>query len=182
MEKLEAEVELVKQEYTDAEVLEYLKETLGEAYEEAQEYDSEEGLIARGYTELAYPRVESRHTCQDNIIVDCRGLGALDHVTLANGAVTVTPICIEVDTTDMDFLHAGRPYISSDSIHTLTLHYTDGTDYPIWGEGVDNTLFALNTEKEPKGDDVLGVYMFNRIIDVENVVSVTINGCEFPTD
>lgn len=182
MAELEAEVELVKEEYTEAEVLEYLKEKLGDAYQEALEYDSEEGLIASGYTELAYPKVESRHTCQDNIIVDCRGLGALDYVTLANGAVTVTPICIEVDTTDMDFLHAGRPYISSDSIDTLTLHYTDGTDYPIWGEGLDNTLFALNTEKEPKGDSVLGVYMFNRIIDVEKVAAVTINGYEFPTD
>lgn len=182
MKKLEAEVELVKAEYTEAEILEYLKEKLGDAYEEALEYDSEEGLIAMGYNEIAYPRVENRYTCQDKIIVDCRGLGALDHVTLANEGVIVTPICIQVDTTDMDFLHAGRPYISSDSIDTLTLHYTDGTDYPIWGEGLDNTLFALNAEKEPNGDHVLGVYMFNRIIDVENVVSVTINDHEFPID
>lgn len=182
MKRLEAEVELVKAEYTEAEILEYLKEKLGDAYEEALEYDSEEGLIAMGYNEIAYPRVENRYTCQDKIIVDCRGLGALDHVTLANEGVIVTPICIQVDTTDMDFLHAGRPYISSDSIDTLTLHYTDGTDYPIWGEGLDNTLFALNAEKEPNGDHVLGVYMFNRIIDVENVVSVTINDHEFPID
>lgn len=182
MKKLEAEAELVKAEYTEAEILEYLKEKLGDAYEEALEYDSEEGLIAMGYNEIAYPRVENRYTCQDKIIVDCRGMDALDHVTLVEGAVTVTPICIQVDTTDMDFLHEGRPYISADSIDILTLHYADGTEYPIWSDGLDNTLFALCAEKEPHGDDVLGVYMFNRIIDVDKITSVTINGYEFFID
>ena len=182
MVKLEEEAKRLREEYSEEEILEYMKGELGESYEEALEYGSRELLIEQGYNQLAYPRVENRYTCQDNIIVDCRGLGTLDQVTLAQGAVTVTPICIQVDTTDMDFLHAGRPYISSDSIHTLTLHYADGTEYPIWADGLDNTLFALNAEKEPKGDLVLGVYMFNRIIDVEKVSAVTINDHEFPID
>lgn len=180
--ELEKEVKVLRDAYTEEEILEYVKEKLGEAYQEALEYDSEEELIAMGYNELAYPEVDKRYTCQEKIIVDCRGLGALEHVTLANGAVIITPICIQVDTTDMDFLHVGRPYISSDSIDTLTLNYTDGSEYTIWADGVDNTLFALNTEKEPKGDSVLGVYMFNRIIDVEKIDTVTINEWEFPVD
>ena len=94
--------------------------------------------------------------------------GGLADTTLAEGAVTLSPIGIRIDETALG--------LSEDSdIDRLILHYADGSDYTVEDDGafISNRTYALI-------DQGISVYTFNRIVDTETVVSVTIDDVQYP--
>lgn len=92
----------------------------------------------------------------------------LADVTLAEGAVTLSPIGIRIDETAL-----GLPQDSD--IDRLILHYADGSDYTVEDDEafVSNRTYALI-------DQGTSVYTFNRIVDTQAVVSVTIDDGQYP--
>lgn len=94
--------------------------------------------------------------------------GGLADVTLAEGAVTLSPIGIRIDGTALS--------LPEDSdIDRLILHYADGSDYTVEDDEafVSNHTYALI-------DQGTSVYTFNRIVDTQTVVSVTIDDIQYP--
>lgn len=94
--------------------------------------------------------------------------GGLADVTLAEGAVTLSPIGIRIDETAL-----GLPQDSD--IDRLILHYADGSDYTVEDDEafVSNRTYALI-------DQGTSVYTFNRIVDTQAVISVTIDDVQYP--
>lgn len=111
----------------------------------------------------------------------------LNHVTAGAGSILVTPICIQIDVTNLTFLHEetdGEVYIHADNVDSVTIRYEDGERYPVKGESVDNTVFGIINSASNGEKDICNqlTYMFNRIIDVEKVTAVVVNGVELLVD
>lgn len=183
----------VRQEFTPEEAKAKVKDFLGEA-----QYAESTGGTPKGYTreqweeECAYSIIASQryHAQYDDvgeaITIPLEG-EPLSHVTAGKQSVIVTPISIQIDVTDLDFLHTdreGNPYISADNVDSVAIRYQDGSEYLIHGDYVENQVFGIiSSASEGKSDtDHLLTFMFNRIIDVEKVAAVIINGMELPIE
>lgn len=107
--------------------------------------------------------------CPDKIVISVSQEESLKNITLDEGRVLISPISLRIDMT-------GKDIRGGDLIETLTIQYNDGTEYPVWGPNLANTVFALGS------DNTMDMtYMFNRVIDVDKVAAVVINGVEFMT-
>lgn len=193
----------LRQEISEEEAYEFQKQYYGTEWEWFEANRTKEEIIDAGYEVLAYERLDEAVTCPDKITVYCPEESAMDHVTLGNGSVTISPITFMIDITDLEYLHTnsvGDKRIHAENVQTVTICYSDGTEYIVRGEGVDNTLFGKIDLSEgaelvevPMSDggymtEVVNghysilTYMFNRIIDVDKVESVIVNGVELPVD
>lgn len=177
--------EEIRQEFTGAEAVEAVKEKMGAArFAESAGDRTEEELAEYAYTVLTHEKYEEQTKKGERITVSFTEDSKLSNVTMAEGAVTVTPICIQVDVTNLDFLHVNKVRVHADNVDSVRIRYTDGTEYVVSEDYVMNYLFAHNTSATDGEEDTSNqlTYMFNRIIDVDAVESVIINGVELPVD
>ncbi len=208
--------EQVKADYTSEEAIAKAKEILGEAEFDAvvkdSTYDTAEDIAYSCLRDVLYVELYGKtasYESPDKILFDCSQSSELNHVTLADGAVTISPISFVIDIIDLEYLHKnhyGDTSIEGSNVEEVVICFTDGTEYLVKGENVDNTLFALNDS--PNGSEIIesfvpaeesstgegywiGEYkypqsrlnlMLNRVIDVEKIASVRVNGTELPLD
>lgn len=101
----------------------------------------------------------------------------LRHVTVANGTVTVSPIGMKLKSAEA----LGLEHI--DFVEEVRIRFADGMEYvmmaDIEGKGYDlqNWAYACGVD----GRDGM-TYTFNRIVDVDNITCVVINGVEYFVD
>ncbi len=126
--------------------------------------------------------VEARSTSPDKIVFDCSQNSGIENIAIRNSGVILSPISLRADVRDMDFLGDGD---RTDAIDEIIISFADGTDYLVEGDNADgnsveNRLFAVWSPVEVKenADNVILTIMFNRVIDLEQVISVRINGTE----
>lgn len=179
--------EEIKQEYTLEEaVAAYINEHGQEEYDRVSAESTEEQMADYCYAVLWTRRLEELYMCPEVITISPDRESTLNYVTMADAAVTVSPISLLLDATNLEFLHTdiyGQIGVSGDNARSVTIHYSDGTKYEVIGEGLQNTVFVVNhpKDKEEMNYPLLTI-MFNRIIDVDKVTSVIINGVELPVD
>ena len=182
--------EQIKQEYTLEEaVTAYIDEHGQEEYDRVKAESTQEQMMDYCYAVLWIRRLEELYMCPEKIIVKPDVQNTLNHITLADGAVLVSPISLLLDATNLEFLHTdiyGQKGTSGDNVRSVTICYSDGTEYEVMGEGLNNTVFVVNHPKDLEDknavDYPLLTIMFNRIIDVDKVTSVIINGVELAVD
>lgn len=203
-------LEQVKQEYTPEEaVAAYIAEHGQDTYDELAKTETPERLLEQCYGVIWVKRLEELYSCPEKIVITPDPESSLRCVTLAEGAVTVTPMALQVDVETLDFLHTdiyGNQRVDADNIRTLTIRYNDATEYPVFGENLNNTAFVLtkypednvqtevfvSPEEDPLGEGYVSVensknlsvmtLMFNRLIHIDRVASVVINGTELSLD
>lgn len=92
--------------------------------------------------------------------------GGMAGATMADGAVRLSPIGIWIDSKALGLRHA-------DDIDSIVLRYGDGSEYVFKDEEgfVDNSAYALI-----RSATGAVTYLHNRIVDIEAVRSVSING------
>lgn len=179
--------EEIKQEYTLEEaVAAYINEHGQEEYDRVSAESTEEQMADYCYAVLWTRRLEELYMCPEVITISPDRESTLNYVTMADAAVTVSPISLLLDATNLESLHTdiyGQIGVSGDNVRSVTIHYSDGTKYEVIGEGLQNTVFVVNhpKDKEEMNYPLLTI-MFNRIIDVDKVTSVIINGVELPVD
>ena len=190
MEEVDAQV---RREFTPEQAKAKMREALGEAQYAAsiggkpESYTQEQWEAESAYAYLASKRYHAEYdNVGENITIPMEG-EKLNHVTAGKGSVVVTPISIQIDITDLDFLHTdkeGNPYIHADNIKSVTIRYTDGSAYLVSGGYVENRVFGIiGSASEGKLDTSnLLTEMFNRMIDVEKIAAVIINDVELPVD
>lgn len=179
--------EQIKQEYPLEEAIAaYIEEHGQEEYDRVKAESTEEQMADYCYAVLWTRRLEELYVCPEKIIVKPDAESTLNHVTMADASVTVSPISLLLDATNLEFLHTdiyGQYGPSGDNARTITVCYSDGTEYEVMGEAVQNTVFVVNHPKNKEDINYpLLTIMFNRIIDVDKVTSVIINGVELPVD
>lgn len=177
--------EEIRQELTGEEAVEAVREKMGAAWFAASTAGiSPDGLADYAYSVLTHERYRAQTETGEKITVSFAEKSVLDNVTMANGSVTVTPIGIQVDVTDMDFLHINKDRIHADNVDSVVIRYTDGTEYVVADGYILNHVFAVVGSASEGEEDTsnLLTYMFNRIIDVNAVECVILNGTELPVD
>lgn len=162
MEELTAQV---KKNVTAEEAYQLVKNGLDEeSFALALETMTEEEIIAQGYVELACEEFNRLYECTDKITIDLNAQSELKHINLAEGAVTVSAIAMRVD----------GPMLGKKDVDSVRIRYTDGTEYVVCED------YTLNyTDASWNEDDVLTI-SFNRIIDVEKINAVILDGVEYP--
>lgn len=200
-------MEQIKRTVTPEEALLKLQQKLGdERYAEVKEMVTQAELEDTAYMELTGEEYGKIGECPDKIVIDCSREQGMDHVTMAEGAVTISPICFQIDVEPLEFLHVnsyGDQRIHGENVDSVVIRYADGTQYIVHNDTVENTVFGLieypadnvrteqlveNEKGESFYDQVnskncsILTYMFNRIIDVDQIKSVVVNGVELPVD
>jgi hypothetical protein len=184
---LEEKIREIQQEITPEEAVQKLKEKIGSEYDTVAAELTEAELLEAAYFELAYEQVEARYTHTNTITIPCQSTGNMKHITLGDGSIVIAPFCIRIDITDLTFLHTnsrGEKHVTTDNVKSVLIRYTDGTEYVVEQDYTMNHLFAhaeATSRAEENSADLL-TYMFNRIIDVDAVECVIINGTELPVD
>lgn len=140
------------------------------------------------YTVLTHRRYRDQYKRGNaKLTVDCRAISALPNVTAENGSIVITPISLQIDVTDIPYLHEirdGSPYIHGDNVDAVIIRYRDGTEYVVDEGYQKNHAFALcasATDGEVDNYNLV-TYAFNRIIDVDAVAAIVINGREVSID
>lgn len=155
--------EQVKQEFSEDEVIEQLKQALGDEYEEVASAVSREEIVDSGYESLVNERLKGRFDCPEKITIPEKALGEMSNLTLADGNIRVSPIAICVDTREMRGYPDGH-------IERVKICFKDGTEYVVRDKNVANYMFAVGYTDE----DI--TLMFNRMIDVNEIASIVLDG------
>jgi len=95
----------------------------------------------------------------------------MKHITLAEGNIVVSPIGITVFGRDLGLMNM----TNETRVDELTIRYTDGTEYVVLGENVRNYAQGA-MEQKPDG---CVTFCLNRIVDVDAVASVVVEGMEY---
>ena len=184
---LEERIQQIRQEMTPEEALEKLKEKVGPEYDAVAAELTEAELLDAAYFELAHEQLEAQYTYANALTVACQSMEDMRHITLGGGSVIIAPFCVQIDINDLTFLHTnsrGEKHITTDNVKSVLIRYTDGTEYVVEQDYTMNHVFAhaeATARAEENGTDLL-TYMFNRIIDVDAVECVIINGQELTVD
>ena len=126
-------------------------------------------------------------TTENRLVIPLPENNPMPNIHAGNDGITVTPISMQIDVTDLTFLHEvqdGQVRVHADNVDTVVIRYKDGTEYMVEDGYILNYTFALcssATEWEEDNYNML-TYMFNRIIDIDEVAAVIINGTELPVD
>lgn len=104
----------------------------------------------------------------NDISLELPGDVGITGVELASGAIRLSPVSIQMDLASLG--------VDSDSIDSITLYYTDGSEYVVENEAdfVSNHTYALIDQ-----EGVTITYTFNRIVDTNSIASVEINGVTY---
>lgn len=101
----------------------------------------------------------------NDISLELPGDVGITGVELASGAIRLSPVSIQMDLASLG--------VDSDAIGSITLYYTDGSEYVVENEAdfVSNHTYAVSDQE---GGTL--TFTFNRIVDTDSLVSVEING------
>ena len=155
---------------------------------DGMEMDMETYRQDYAYTVLTRQQFQQQYQTSDNrLVIELPENDPMPAVHAGGGSVTVTPISMQIDVTDLDFLHEvrdGQVYVHGDNVDTVVIRYQDGTDYVVEDGYTLNYTFSLigSATRGEEDNYNMRTNMFNRIIDVDQVASVVINGTELPVD
>lgn len=182
MEALDARV---RKDYTPEEAVAKAIEKLGQA--QFRDYRGELDEVDSAYDYLRFRLYQAEYEQRGAGVTVPLADTALTHATAGDGSVVVTPLCIQVDVTNLTFLHRQEEdgvYISGDNVKTVALRFADGSSYQVQNDTTDNTIFAIISSASDGNLDTgnLLTLMFNRVIPVKEVTAVILNGTELKVD
>ena len=171
---------------------------------------TEEEIAQQCYSEIVACEVANRMEAEgtsEAIEIPLDQQQSLKGITVGDGAIRISPISLGLDITDLTFLHTdrhGNRNIDTGNVKSLVIRFKDGTEYTVFDGYILNYTFCVtdmpeenvateiivSPEEDPNGEGYayvenshgycLMTVMFNRIIDVDTVTSVLINGAELP--
>lgn len=109
--------------------------------------------------------------------------GGMKSLTMADGKIILSPIGLVFYD---EIITEGRSEHSNElDLDSLSIRYADGTEYLIY-EDTDTLTINYANQIGEQMDEVQKTwkwsYSLNRVVDIENVISVIINGTEFPVE
>lgn len=173
---------------------------------------TQEEIANQCYTEIVGCEVANRmdaESTSEALVIPLDQQQSLKGITAGDGAIRISPISLGLDITDLTFLHTdrhGNRNIDTGNVKSLVIRFKDGTEYTVFDGYILNYTFCVtdmpeenvateiivSPEEDPNGEGYAYVEnshgyclltcMFNRIIDVDTVTSVLINGTELSVD
>lgn len=183
--------ERIREELTPEEAVEQAKEMLGEAgfaaasgTPDGVEMTREEWDAEFAYSILRDAWYQEEYAQKGpSICIPMTG-ESLHHGTALNGAIVISPLSFQLDATGLgDTL----PNVVQDGmavVSRLTIFFADGTEYVVQDDQLSNTIFKLVDSATEGESDLYNRYtcMFNRIVDVDNVTAVLVDGTRIPVE
>ena len=183
--------ERIREELTPEEAVEQAKEMVGEAVFAAQsavpdgmDMTQEEWDAERAYTILRDVWYHEEYEQNGpSICIPMTG-ESLHHGTALNGAIVISPLSFQLDATGLNDV---LPNVVQDGmavVSRLTIFFADGSKYVVQDDQLNNTIFKLVDSATEGESDLYNQYtcMFNRIIDVDNVTAVLVDGTRISVD
>lgn len=159
-----------------------------ESLPDGMEIDMETYRQDYAYTVLTHQQFQKQYqTSQNRLVLPLPENDPMPGVQAGAGGIVVTPISMQIDVTDLTFLHksrTGETWVHADNVETTVIRFKDGTEYVVKDGYTLNYTFALVSSASQWEEDNYNMltYMFNRIIDVDEVSAVIINGTELPVE
>lgn len=183
-----------------------------EAFEQAFAGMTQDQIAEQCYTELVAQETAQRleqESGSEVISIPLKQEQKLEHITAGDGSIVLTPISMRIDITDLTFLHTdryGNHAVDCGNIDSIAVGFADGSDYTVTDGYVLNYAFdvtelpeenvatevIVSPEEDPNGEGYiyienshgycLDTIMFNRIIDIDEVSCIVINGTRLPVD
>lgn len=160
----------LKQEVSEEEAYEYVKQLTGEDFALVEAETSRESIIEQGYDAMAYERMgvlddqEEQSGAMDKIIIPAASSGEMSSITLGNGAITMSPVAMCIDMAKIE--NYPRSFVD-----VAKIQFADGTEYVVKDGYTLNYVFNVGSSG---GTD--STFMFNRIIDVKEVTAIIMDG------
>lgn len=154
----------LRQEIPEEEALAFQKEYVGDSWPWFEENRTREENIDSAYEAWAYQRLEEFAACPDKITIPAVSSGEMTNVTLGNGAVILSPVAIIVNIKEIE--NFPRSFVDLTKIV-----FADGTEYVVKDGYTLNYVFNVGN-----ADGSETTFMFNRVIDVNEVTSVIVDG------
>lgn len=154
----------LRQEISEEEALVYRKNSVGGDWPWFEENYTREENVDAAYRDMAYLRLEEAESCPDQIIIPETVQEEMSSITLGGGVVTLSPIAITIQEDQIENL--GHSFMG-----LMKVKFDDGTEYTVQDGYISNYVFNVSDDD---GSD--HTYMFNRIIDVDSVTSVVVDG------
>ena len=167
--ELEVIQEQLMREHTQEEALAFEKVYVSSNWNWFEANYTRDELIQKGYEAMVLMSEErmaldAQCVCPDSITIPDAALGEMSSITLAQGSITVSPITM--------YINAGKlPDYPRSFVDTAVICFTDGTQYVVKDKNTANYMFAVGSDGQK---DV--TFMFNRMIDVNEIQSVTLDG------
>lgn len=177
--KIEARI---RQEKSEEEVMDYMEhQYCGGDWPWFQENYTREELVEKGYKALAenteeyitfYQQYAASLVCPDKITLTKDTQQQMQHISAAGGKILVSPIAIYID----EF--AESPAELRAGFDRVVLEFAQGEPYVVQDDTVplDNSMFAVISKQKDL------TLMFNRLVDIQSVIKVILDGVEFPVD
>ena len=161
--------EQLMREVPEEEAIALKKVQLGEYWDWYLETFTREEIIESGYEDMMYGKIDEVYTdemltCPEKIVIPEAPQGEMTNITLGEGAVTLSPIAATIRKQEIENL--GESFMG-----LFKIRFADGSEYVVQDGYTENRVFAVTDSEETEL-----TYMFNRIIDVKEVVSVIVDG------
>lgn len=161
--------EQLMREVPEEEAIALKKEQLGEYWDWYLETFTREEIIESGYEDMMYEKIDEVYTdemltCPEKIVIPEAPQSEMTNITLGEGAVTLSPIAATIRKQEIENL--GESFMG-----LFKIRFADGSEYVVQDGYTENRVFAVTDSEETEL-----TYMFNRIIDVKEVVSVIVDG------
>lgn len=154
----------LKQNVSEEDVVAYLKQKLGEEYAVIEAELSREEIIEAGYDAMVYEKVDKIATSSDKITIPAVSSGEMTNITLGGGAAILSPVAITLKMPEIE-------NFPERNFGLVKIRFADDTEYVVLDGYVLNHVFAVED-----GEGRETTFMFNRIIDVNKVTSVVVDG------
>ena len=164
--KLEELRARIRQEYTEEDAIAYKKKSVGDMWHWFEENYTREKLLESCYSELETamePEIDMQTECPYSITIPEEAQGEMSSIALADGSIHISSIAICVD-------GGSIPGYPSEEINVTKIRFKDGTEYVVRDDNTANYVFAVGSTPNNI------TFMFNRMIDVNEISSVTVDG------
>lgn len=121
-------------------------------------------------------RKDTDEEVEDYLILPFESSG-MKSLSLEDGKIILSPIGIVIKG-ELPCVQAEGS--SEPKINRLVIRYQDGTEYLIENEDEKNVTYNFGYSLMELQGEVKLTYALNRVVDVDNVKSVVVNGTEFP--
>lgn len=129
-----------------------------------------------GFSGLIREDVDAK--VDDFIVLPLEG-GEMKCLSLEEGKIVLSPIGMVIGG---ELPCVQREGSSEPRVNRLVIRYQDGTEYLIKNEGENNVTYNYAYDLMELQGDVRITYALNRVVDIDNVAAVIINGTEFPVE
>lgn len=168
MEEINQTIEDIKQqlrqEIPEEEIYKFQKEYYGSEWTWFETNCTKEEIINAGYEVKAYQQLEELTTCPDKITIPAKTQEEMSNITLGDGAVLLSPVAVTVKRQEIENLN-------DSDLDLMKINFSDGTEYVVEEGYTQNFVFHVGDAEHTET-----TYMFNRMIDVKEVTSVTVDG------